>query len=370
MASFFHANTYADNETEYQAQLKELAQSIKALQTELNKAKGAKDSLQGSLQTSEQNIADLSKKISSIKEALAREKKHLNQLQQQRAELETQRNTQQKTINIAIRQAHRLGQESQLKLLLNQENPIEVNRLIKYHDYIVDAHQQDIIQYQSTLKQLNKVSQRIQQTTATLERDQSNLLKQQQSLKHSQRQRKQTLAKLSSTLKQKGQELSALQEDRQRLEKLLEEATKALATLSLPSGITPFKQAKGQLPLPTTGKIIHRFGSPQFEGKLKRNGILIGNKMGADVVSVHYGRVIFSDYLRGHGLLLIVDHGDGYMSLYGHNETLLKDTGDWVNAGEVVGTVGRSGGQTTIGLYFEIRFQGRPLNPHPWLAHG
>jgi septal ring factor EnvC (AmiA/AmiB activator) len=363
----FSPPSSAETEAEYQKRLSELSQSIKSLQAEVKAARNSKDKLQQSLQTSEEDVAKYTQRVSEIKEALAREKKRLSQLQTQRAELVENKDKQQHYITEAIRHTYQLGQQSRLKLLLNQEDPERISRLVKYHDYIVAAHQQKITVYTHTLRELDQVEQSIVQSQQALETRHQQLAQRQKSLKQSHAQRQSSLAQLNRSLKQKGKKLSTLRDDRNHLQDLLDKATNALANLRLPSGTKAFVKVKGQLPLPTKGKIIHRFGSPQFDGQIKRNGIFIRNRIGAKVVSVHHGRVIFSDYLRGHGLLLILDHGDGYMSLYGHNQTLQKEIGDWVSTGESIATVGNSGGQQQVGLYFEIRHQGRPQNPQPWL---
>jgi len=357
----------AETEAEYQQRLQALGETIKTLQSELRSTKNTKNQLQNSLQESEERRAELTKKVNKIKEALAREKKHLNQLQSQRNELEKNKQEQKNVLDETIRQAYQLGQQSQLKLLLNQDNPQRIDRLMRYHEYIVDAHQTQITEYTHTLTELAAVTTRINASSDELILQRKALEKQQRALNQSKKQRLAAIKNISQSLRKKDQQLSSLNTDQQRLQKLLEEATNTLSNLKLPDNAEPFKTLRGKLPMPTKGKVLLSYGKPLFDGKLSRNGILIGNRMGADVVSVHYGRVIFSDYLRGHGLLLIIDHGDGYMSLYGHNETLLKEVGDWASAGEKIATVGNSGGQTRVGLYFEIRSQGKPENPQPWL---
>lgn len=357
----------AESDTEYQARLKALSASIKTLQAELKNAHNSKDKLQESLQTSEEDIAKFTKKVSTIKEALAREKKRLSQLQAQRAELVNNKNTQQAHIEEAIRHNYQLGQQSQLKLILNQEDPERISRMVKYHDYIIAAHQVKITTYRQTLRDLDQLENQIHASKQQLETRIQQLSQRQKDLKRSHSKRQSALKQLTGSLKQKGKKLATLTNDRQRLQDLLDKATNALANLNLPKGTEAFIKAKGKLPLPTQGKILYRFGSTQSNGQLKRNGIFIKNRMGAKVVSVHHGRVIFSDYLRGHGLLLILDHGNGYMSLYGHNQTLQKEIGDWVGTGDTIATVGNTGGRQQVGLYFEIRHQGRPQNPHPWL---
>jgi len=358
----------AENEAENKQRLKALAHSIEQLKKELNQVKSSKSSLQKSLQRSEEDISGLSKKVGNIKEALAREKKQLAQLQSDRAKLEQQQRQQQQHIQLAVRQTYQLGQESQLKLLLNQENPRQVSRLMRYHKYIVSAHQQKIDQHLQLMSELNDIEQKAITSQQQLKQQQQQLTERRRALSNSKKKRITALQAVNRSLKQKGQRLSNLVKDRQRLQILLDEVSTTLATRKLPTlKAPPFPHQKGKLPVPTKGKTLHRYGSTQFNGKLKRNGIVISNQAGAAVVSVHYGQVIFSDYLRGHGLLLIIDHGNGYMSLYGHNQTLLKDIGDWVNSEEMIATVGNSGGQQHNALYFEIRHKGKPQNPHHWL---
>jgi septal ring factor EnvC (AmiA/AmiB activator) len=140
----------------------------------------------------------------------------------------------------------------------------------------------------------------------------------------------------------------------------------SLANLDAPRSAQPFAGMQGKLLLPVEGRISHRFGNQRNQGKLRWHGIFIDAAEGESVYAVHYGRVVFSDWLRGFGLLMIVSHGEGYMSLYGHNQALFRETGDWVSAGEVIAAVGDSGGQDKTGLYFEIRIDGKPNNPQNW----
>ena len=358
---------YANSEEDYQQRLRALAKNIEALKAELDSAKNNKSNLQQSLQSSEKDISTLSRKVKSIEEAIEREKKRLTQLQSSRAELEQKQQQQQRYIRQILQQAYQLGQQSYVKLLLNQQQPERTGRLMRYHDFIIQSQQEHIDRYQHVIAELNDIETTIVLSQQQLQQQRLSLQQRQQQLTNLRKQRLVTLAKLNKELKQKGLQLDKYNEDRNNLQSLLDEVTSALANLALPNDAAPFSTVKGQLPMPTLGKIIHRYGSPQFDGKLKRHGIVIRNKAGAEVVSVHYGRVIFSDYFRGHGLLMIIDHGDGYMSLYGHNQALLKQTGDWVNSGEVIATVGNSGGQQDTALYFEIRHQGQPQNPQPWI---
>jgi len=256
-------------------------------------------------------------------------------------------------------------------LLLNQEEPSRISRLLQYHDYIVGAQVEKLEIYLSTIDKLEQVTRRINDSAERLEEQQSRLDKRFIALKQTQSERLATLSLLNNELKTKDGALSKLQADRQRLERLLEEATRALANIVLPQRDTrPFATVKGDLALPSQGRIVNRYGSARLGGALRWDGFFMTGEMGSPVNAVHYGRVIFSDYMRGHGLLLIIDHGDGYMSLYAHNLTLLKETGDWVAADEPIATMGNTGGQTQAGLYFELRYQGKTVNPHRWFARG
>lgn len=367
LSGLAHRPAWAQAETEYEEQLKALSANIAKLQKELSKTKGSRDKLQQSLQKSEEEIGSLTKKIDSIKEELSREKKQLAQHQSHRAELEESRISQQQQVNRIVRQAYLLGRQSQVKLMLNQEEPSKVTRLLRYHDYIIGAHKEKMDAYLATIREINQVENRIIATTDRLEASREELNKRFQELKQSQANRLATLGTLSRSITEKGDSLSKLTGDRERLERLLEEATRSLSNLKLPNDAKPFRSVKGKLPYPAKGRVTNSFGSYRLDGKLRWDGIFIQGDAGSKVVSVHYGRVIFSDYLRGHGLLLILDHGDGYMSLYAHNQTLLKETGDWVSKNETIAMLGNTGGQAQAGLYFEIRYNGKPQNPSPWL---
>ncbi|MBX2808736.1 MAG: peptidoglycan DD-metalloendopeptidase family protein [Cellvibrionaceae bacterium] len=359
------------DEADYEKQLNALAKTIAKLQKELNSVKTSRGKLEASLQQSEIEASELTQKIEAIKAALAREKKQLSQYQRQRAELDLSRRQQQQQISQVVRQAYALGRQSQIKLLLNQQAPYRISRLLRYHRYIVDAQQQKLDDYLQTIAQLTALEEAIAETSTALQQKRDALNKRYVHLQNTQAKRLQTLTKLSAEVRDKDQQLSRLQSDRGQLQRLLEEASKALSELVLPQhDALPFKQARGKLPYPVKGRVINTYNSPKLGGKLRWKGIVVSADPGTEIIAVHHGRVIFSDYLRGHGLLLIIDHGGGYMSLYAHNQTLLKETGDWVHGGEAIATLGNTGGQLQAGLYFEIRLKGKTLNPQRWLQRG
>ncbi len=175
------------------------------------------------------------------------------------------------------------------------------------------------------------------------------------------------LNELSNKIKNQENTLSSLENSRGRIENLLKSLGELLADIpSNPSVKQPFVAQKGKLPWPATGSFLSKFGQSKNQGDLKWNGVLIKADFGAPIKVVSHGRVAFSDWLQGFGFITIIDHGDGYMSLYGNSESLLKQTGDWVSAGDVIATAGDSGGQPQSGVYFEIRSRGKPVNPAKW----
>ncbi|TQV65993.1 peptidoglycan DD-metalloendopeptidase family protein [Exilibacterium tricleocarpae] len=354
------------SETEYQTKLKSLQDAIEQLQRELRSVKDSRDELQNNLQQSETDIGELIKKIERIKGELKEQDAQLHQLNDQRDQLRGDQRQQQHQIAQQVNASYRLGRQGNLKLLLNQEDPARVARMLKYYDYFLDARADKIDTYLDTIAELNQIEPRIKDKTEQLAKQRNTLEQRHRQLTDRQTERQRTLAKLNATITDKDANLKKLARDRAELEQVLRQVTDTLAGLSLPGQDTPFASLRGKLAWPARGRLAHTFGSTRAAGKMKWDGVMIRASAGTAVAAIHHGRVVFSDYLRGHGLLLIIDHGGDYMSLYAHNQALYKDTGDWVEAGETIANVGASGGLTRAGLYFEIRHRGKPTNPANW----
>lgn len=358
----------SDDRAKYEARIEQLQRNIQKLQSSLEQAQGTRDQLREQLEASESEIGELLRNIERIEKELEEQKEDLQSLKSERRDLQIARAEQQEAIARQVRAAYQLGRQSQIKLLLNQESPQRVDRLLRYYDYWLEARADKISRYLGTLKQLDQLEPRIQERSRQLAQSQKGLETRHQQLREQQKTRQQTLAKLNERIRSTDQKLGELRQDRARLESILEEMANSLAGLALPGDGQAFSERKGRIPRPARGPVRHAFGSPQLNGQVPRTGLVIAAPAGAPVIAVHHGRVVFSDYLRGHGLLLIVDHGEGYMSLYAHNQALYKETGEWVAPGETIARVGASGGQEQPGLYFEIRHKGRPLDPGPWLV--
>jgi murein hydrolase activator len=348
-------------------QLAMLKQRIEKLETWLTSAKGEQSNLSKELRTSERKIGRLASQLKTLEKGRKSTQSGIKKLRQQRNTLQAQSDLQATQIGEQIRAAHGIGHSEYLKILLNLEQPAELARTLRYYDYFNRARAKQIEQYAATARQIKEKETQINEQLLNLQRSQQALQEQRLSLQDNKQQRHAVLLRLQSDISNKDQQLHKMLGDQQRLETLLNAVKEAIADLDLPTATTPIQQLKGQLRWPTRGKIVRSFGSRDTVSNQRWNGVLIHANEGSQVHAIHYGRVVFADWLRGFGLLLIIDHGDGYMSLYGHNQSLFKQTGDWVRGNETISSVGDSGGQKNNALYFEIRRDGKPQNPKTWM---
>lgn len=360
-------SVFAMTEQERQARLQELRATIEQLKQELDSVKSNRSQLLNNLQDSETKISELNKKVQELRQQLEAKQSQLQQLRSEKEALTIAKKQQQGSVGQQLDAAYRLGQQSGLKLLLNQQDPARLERNLRYYRYVAAAQAEKLQTYTATLTRIEALEPAIAQETAAIAVDHTSMQQKRDELVRQQAERKRTLAKIESAINSTDARLKAREEDRRNLEALLARVAKAARKLDVPASGQPFTKLKGQLPWPTKGKVLRSFGSSRVAGKMRWQGMLIGAPEGHPVHAVYQGRVVFADYLRGQGLLLIVDHGAGFMSLYAHNQTLFKNLGDWVKAGEQVASVGNSGGQDSAGLYFELRFKGEPTDPRPWL---
>ncbi len=354
------------DEEKTRVQLQQLQRDIKRINREISSASARRNTLQQQLQQSEVQLGKLQRDIANNKRNIGKSRQKIAALEQQRATQEKARNQQQARIAMELKTAWQLGQQGQVKVLLNQESPHTVARAMGYYRYFFAARNELLAQYRETLRQLQELEQRIATTLAQLDTQRQTLEQQQQNLVKAQSNRALAVANLSSSISTKGQQLKQKEQDRAELEDLLQAIEVAVVNLVVPDNYQAFNSARGAMPWPVKGKPSNRFGRWRTEGKMRWQGMTIPAKEGATVKAIHHGRVVYSDWLRGSGLLLIIDHGDGYMSLYAHNQSLLREVGEWVTAGTPISTVGSSGGQDRAALYFEIRHQGKPTNPAKW----
>lgn len=349
------------------AQLERLRRRIETVRRDLSRMRGRHTRVEAELSRIERGLARASKQRREVETQLTASRARLAALQRRRRTLEGELARERDALARQIRAAYALGGEPRLKLLLNQEHPAQIGRVLVYFDYFNRMRTDAIHVVERRMQALADVRAKIARQTATLTALRAKRVRQERDFQRRRAARQAVLARLTAAIHGKGAELAGLRHDEARLRALLHELQRAAAGVPAgPGPRRPFARLKGRLGWPTRGRIAARFGMPRLHSPLKWRGVLIDAPAGQPVRAIAYGRVVFANWLRGFGLLLIVDHGGGYMSLYAHNQALYAATGAWVKPGEVVATVGDSGGEAHPGLYFEIRHDGHPVNPARW----
>ncbi|MCG9698438.1 peptidoglycan DD-metalloendopeptidase family protein [Shewanella sp. Isolate11] len=341
-----------------QSQLKEIQKQISAQQSNLKDAGRQREKLVKLLKQDEQAIANAAKKVTQTKASLRVTDKKLAELDSRKVELDKLKKTQQQTLANQLTSAYLAGNHDYTKMMLNQQNPATIERLLAYYQYLNDARIDSINKLQQTISELDSIEAEQRQQKTKLN---ALILEQEQQAKiltQEQTQRQQTLQQLQRTLNSQGAKLEQLQIEEASLKRVVEQALNAMKANPSMEGLHKQRQLKW----PTKGRIRSGFGSPR-SGQVKWKGVILAAPEGQSVEAIAAGKVIYADWLRGFGMVMVVDHGKGYMSLYGHAQTLLKNAGDSVNKGETIALVGRSGGQTEPGLYFEVRHKGQAVDP-------
>ena len=361
--AFLSAPASANDE----ARLKELQAEIAKLEQWLNSAKDEFSDLNAKLRKSDEEIAAISKQIQETRRQLAEEKDRLKKLRQEQGQLRELRQQHRNHLAEQLRAAQKLGNEGPVKLLLNQDDPQLAQRMMRYFGYFNTARIERIQHIIAELTRLDQIAELISESERKLQVSEQNLIAENKRLAQGKKDQQQLLASLQSRMNSEQKRLAQKQADRKRLESLLNEVQTLLETSPRKNDARPFRALKGKLPMPVDGRIRYAFGNRTSDGKSRWEGWMMSANEGAPVRAVHHGRVVYSDWLRGFGLLTILDHGDGYLSLYAHNQALMNSVGQWVNQGETIATAGRSGGLDQAGLYFEIRYKGQPQDPAAWI---
>ncbi|MBN8885466.1 MAG: peptidoglycan DD-metalloendopeptidase family protein [Rudaea sp.] len=365
---------YSQNdETQRAAQEAETKQKLDSVRAEIKKIVDAqketgaqKDAAVVALRDQDLKVAAAAKELHAIDQKLAGQQDKLQQLETRRDALNVKLTAQRETLAVLLRSAYVVGHGEELKLLLAQEDVAKIGRMLEYFHYFERARVEQIKALLKDLDALAQVHKEIDDETAQLTATRAQRADEAKQLDVERAQRVQVLADLDKQLKDDQARLAALGQDEKELSDLLAKLRDVFADIPKQlAGAEPFASQRGRLNWPVRGKLVTAFGAKS--GDRLSSGIVIASNEGAEVHAVSHGRVVFADWMRGFGLLLIVDHGDGYLSLYGYNETLLKDVGDWVSANEAIATSGATGGQKTPGAYFELRAQGKPIDPRGWL---
>lgn len=319
-------------------------------------------------------LADITRRLDGLNNTISQNRSTVVRLDEQLATLQAQETgllaaseTQRKLVAQALRATHMSGGDSQLKLLLTQQDPGTAQRMLVYFEAFNNNRLQQIRQWQNTLDSLERTNSDLAETRNALERTNRELQNQLAELEAGREIRSQLIATLNADMATRAETLAQLTQDRVHLQELIEEINRIIVDIPAPEDLMPFTESRGRLPWPLQGNLLSRFGERYGGGNLQRQGIIIGADAGTAVRAVHPGRVVFSDWLRGSGNLVVVDHGNSHISLYAHNQSLIKQSGDWVSRGEAVALSGTDAGTGSPGIYFEIRRNSQALNPVEWL---
>ena len=371
-----------------QEELQDLRSRIQTLQEELEQTSEDKTEVTDALKTSERRISDVNRGLRDLEIKQRKLSQTLKRLNGDTQSTEAEIGEQQKKLAALLREQYVQGGNDALKLILNGKNPGDVARNIEYYGYIGRARAVLINQHRESLQQLRSLQAKTREQNSDLHQIKQERVTQKKTLEAEKGTRQQVLYKLSEQIRQQRKAIDTLVRDEKRLTRLIErlarlaaaapktkpqtqtatksgQSVKAVADSSL-AGLN-FPRLKGKLALPVAGEILNKFGQNRDDGGPAWKGLFIRARQGREVHSVGTGKVAFADWLRGFGNLLIIDHGNGYLSLYSNNESLYKQPGDPVQAGDVVATVGSTGGQDEPGLYFELRHQGKPFDPLAWV---
>ena len=350
----------------HKAELEVLRGRISGLRSQMLAKSGERTELSRILEETEQQIGRLARRLRVLDGRLERQRERLADLDAEKVAQQRSLDEQREALAQQVRAAYAMGRQERLRILLNQQDPATVSRMMVYYDYLNRARAQRMETIRRHMAALADTEREIGHEEKVLTRLRDEQDAELAALSRSQSQRRAVVAELTRQLQDQGRQLDRLQRDETQLKTLIEELESALADIpSEPLQQQRFARLQGRLPWPASGRIVHPFGAPRL-GSLRWDGVMISAPEGHEVRAVHHGRVAFADWLRGFGLLLIVDHGDGYMTLYGHNRSLFKEVGDWVVVNEPIALVGSSGGRERAGVYFGIRHQGRPVNPARW----
>lgn len=366
-----------------QQELKDLRGRIEALQQELDQASEDRAEAADGLKKSESRISDVTRGLRDLESKQRRLTRELRRLESKSHAVSDEITDQQLRLAVLLRERYVRGGNDAMKLMLNGQNPGEVARNLEYYRYIGRARADLIREYQDSLARLAEIKSQTRAQRDDLKQVKNERMAQKTALEEEKGARQQVLYKLSNQIRAQRKQIDTLVRDEKRLSRLIERLARLAATPK-PSVVAKpgqkvskvadaslagidFERLKGRLALPVSGEILHRFGQSREGGGPAWKGLFIRAHQGQEVHAVGSGQVAFADWLRGFGNLLIIDHGDGFLSLYSNNESLYKQPGDSVRAGDVVAAVGATGGQEEPGLYFELRRQGKPFDPLAWV---
>jgi septal ring factor EnvC (AmiA/AmiB activator) len=373
-SAFAQTKPAPNNAADAERKIESLRKEIKTL-TKAQRALEEKRNREAQqLRQIDQKVAQSSQSLTKVEQQIGQQTRRLESLEDQQARMENALREQKNELAALLRSAYRLGEDSELKHLLAQDKLSEAARWLAYHRYFERQRQLQIGTLSNELQRLAVVSEAVAQEKRSLAQQQQNQKQAVATLSEQLQQRRTTVSALDAKYKNQQARIAALGKDEKALRSLLSklqqaaQSSKAPAVIGRPSNAkTPPKATPKNLTgWPLTGSLLAGYGQAMPDGR-RSEGLLVAAPAGTAVYAVAAGRVVYADWLKGYGMLLVIDHGRGYMSLYANNDALLKEVGESVTPGERVSLVGSSGAQNRAALYFELRLNGQPQNPNGWL---
>ncbi|MGH8178006.1 MAG: murein hydrolase activator EnvC family protein [Steroidobacter sp.] len=349
-----------------EAELKQVRGRIESIRKSIHAEAQRRDALSGQVRSADLQIQTARERLAAIRARRAAAEKRLAELRNEQTDTERRIRAERQSLAAELNVAYMNGRQEQLKLLLNQVDPAQLGRMAAYYGYFSRARAERITAIGEHLEHLELLAENIAAETEKLKTIEEERAGDVKALAGARERRAQTLAQVQSRIKTRNDELAKLQREARALERLVEELRRAIEEFP-ELAEQPFQRVKGKLPWPVKGKLLARFGQLRSGGPLKWQGVVIGAQRGSQVRAPYHGRVVYADWLPGLGMLVVLDHGGGYMSLYGHNEQLYRRVGDRVSPGDVLAVVGDAAGMGEPGLYLEIRKGKQALDPAGWL---
>ncbi|MCG6874709.1 MAG: peptidoglycan DD-metalloendopeptidase family protein [Betaproteobacteria bacterium] len=362
--------------------LEQLRSRIEQAQKDLAAAESAHSEATDQLRESETAISEANRSLRDLAQRQRQARAALRELASDSRKMRDQIEAREEQVGTLVRAHYFTGDQRLLKLLLSGDDPNRIARSLAYYEYVFRAQTALISELRDRMDEIASLEQRSREGAAALAELERQAQAERAKLVATAAERRKVLATISREISGQRRQIQTLQRDEKRLARLVDELAKALRSVPAPppssrprnervpgaGDVGPFSRAKGQLRLPVRGELAGRFGAPRQGSSLTWKGVLILAPEGEEVRAVASGRVVFADWMRGFGNLLILDHGENYLTIYGYNEALLKKVGEPVHAGDVIATVGATGGAGTSGLYFEIRHEGKPFDPLTWVS--
>jgi len=348
-------------------ELEEVRERISDLKNSMDISAVERDRVTGELQETEVAISEQRMHIKDIEREQQFTEKKKHALDGDLTEREAHLDLELGQLADQVRAAYMSGSQEKIKLLLNQRDPATLGRLMAYYRYLNDYRAENVAAVIDEIRKLDELRSQIAVESARLETLAKNRYAELVKLNTAQEKRHALLVGLREKITTETQEVDRLAAQETDLTRLIAELTSILSDYPI-SSEELFSKHKGLLTWPVAGTLIHDFGQLRASGRIKWNGVVLAAPRGREVRAIYHGRIAFSDWLVGMGLLVIIDHGEDYMTLYGYNETILKNAGDWVAPGDVIATVGDSGGQQQASIYFELRKGTKPINPRQWVT--